>query len=244
MWRAYERVIVSMGSGAETARETLPSLKVLFTTGFTRNAVVHNGVLDADEPSDVTSADGTYTITGINLGTWKVKEVAQTGWTCSFPSPCYHQETFLSGGTYPDNDFGNWRPATKSGTKYEDPNADGVLTDGVAVPGWTIYLLNAAGTKVLDETKTGDDGVYSFTGLKPGSYLVCEAAVEGWTQSAPANGAWVVLSHTWPSSTPLDASEDTWFCPGEVYRETPPPTSLIPRSRMPSVLCMRAMDIS
>jgi signal transduction histidine kinase len=33
---------------AETARQSLPALKVLFTTGFTRNAVVHNGVLDAD----------------------------------------------------------------------------------------------------------------------------------------------------------------------------------------------------
>jgi CheY-like chemotaxis protein len=32
---------------AETAREMYPALKVLFTTGFTRNAVVHNGVLDA-----------------------------------------------------------------------------------------------------------------------------------------------------------------------------------------------------
>ena len=32
---------------AEQARESRPDLKVLFTTGFTRNAVVHNGVLDA-----------------------------------------------------------------------------------------------------------------------------------------------------------------------------------------------------
>ena len=31
---------------AEMARESRPDLKVLFTTGFTRNAVVHNGVLD------------------------------------------------------------------------------------------------------------------------------------------------------------------------------------------------------
>jgi signal transduction histidine kinase/CheY-like chemotaxis protein len=31
---------------AEKAREQRPELKVLFTTGFTRNAVVHNGVLD------------------------------------------------------------------------------------------------------------------------------------------------------------------------------------------------------
>jgi len=31
---------------AEEAQERQPSLKVLFTTGFTRNAVVHSGVLD------------------------------------------------------------------------------------------------------------------------------------------------------------------------------------------------------
>ena len=33
---------------ADQARAARPGLKVLFTTGYTRNAIVHNGTLDAD----------------------------------------------------------------------------------------------------------------------------------------------------------------------------------------------------
>jgi CheY-like chemotaxis protein len=33
---------------ADEAVQRRPALKVLFTTGFTRNAVIHNGALDAD----------------------------------------------------------------------------------------------------------------------------------------------------------------------------------------------------
>ena len=32
---------------ADNALEMRPDLKILFTTGYTRNAVVHNGMLDA-----------------------------------------------------------------------------------------------------------------------------------------------------------------------------------------------------
>lgn len=32
---------------ADLARERLPDLKILYTTGYTRNAIVHNGILDA-----------------------------------------------------------------------------------------------------------------------------------------------------------------------------------------------------
>ncbi len=32
---------------ADLAREMVPNLKILYTTGYTRNAIVHNGILDA-----------------------------------------------------------------------------------------------------------------------------------------------------------------------------------------------------
>src|SRR4029079_355832 len=80
-----------------------------------------DGVLDATEPAAVPAAvTGAYSITGITPGTWKVKEVAQAGWTNSFPALHYYQETFTSGALKTGNDFGNWRNATKSGYKFED----------------------------------------------------------------------------------------------------------------------------
>ncbi len=47
----FTDVVMPETNGRKLADEALrrrPDLKVLFTTGYTRNAVVHNGVLDAD----------------------------------------------------------------------------------------------------------------------------------------------------------------------------------------------------
>ena len=33
---------------ADNARRKIPNLKILYTTGYTQNAIVHNGVVDAD----------------------------------------------------------------------------------------------------------------------------------------------------------------------------------------------------
>ena len=46
----FTDVVMPQMSGrelADLARQHLPTLKVLYTTGYTRNAIVHNGVLDA-----------------------------------------------------------------------------------------------------------------------------------------------------------------------------------------------------
>lgn len=72
-----------------------------------------DGVLDPGEPFGMTGATGAYAIVNIAAGTWKVREVGQPGWTCSFPTTadtfgCYHEEALVSGSANPDNDFGNW----------------------------------------------------------------------------------------------------------------------------------------
>ncbi|KTB48963.1 hypothetical protein DEALK_18100 [Dehalogenimonas alkenigignens] len=156
-----------------------------------------NGVKDANEPFATTAADGTYTITGINPGTWKVKEVAQAGWTQSYPVSGYHEETFTSGAALTGNDFGNWTTAEKSGYKFNDKydadgvrDADGVdnilgnADDEVLLSGWTIRIYeDTNGNGLLDQAEydagplftdvTDVNGAYSFT-VNPGKYIVVE----------------------------------------------------------------------
>lgn len=162
----------------------------------------NNGILDGDDPSAVTSGDGSYTINGIKPGTFRVREVLQTGWINSFPPSedaygRYHEEVFTSGATLSDNDFGNWAPGTKSGYKYEDLNGNGDITEDTGNPlsGWTIRAYNDedadgileqpeydAGPVVTSNTDIA--GAYSLT-LDPGDYIIVEVLQNNWLQSYP-----------------------------------------------------------
>ncbi len=145
---------------------------------------------------------GAYSFTGITPGSYLVCEFPSAGWTQSAPSntacsgvtgaaPGGYAITLTSGQSDTGNDFGNYQMASKSGMKFEDMNANGVKDAGdTPVSGVTIKLLNAAGTSVVQTTTTAaTTGAYSFTGITPGSYLVCEFPSAGWTQSAPSNTA-------------------------------------------------------
>ena len=67
-----------------------------------------NGALDQGEPSAVSAADGTWTITGVQPGTYPVREVSQAGWVCTAPAPCEYSVT-LNGNASTGNVFGNYR---------------------------------------------------------------------------------------------------------------------------------------
>jgi hypothetical protein len=154
-----------------------------------------DGALDPGEPFGITDPNGAYAIVGIAAGTWKVREAGQPGWTCSFPSTsdafgCFHQETFVTGTAYPNNNFGNWRSVTKSGTKFNDADRDGVREPGeLGLAGWTIYV-DYDGDGVLDAGEPSDvtdaAGAYTITGIVPGTWKVREVNQAGWTCSFPA----------------------------------------------------------
>ena len=45
-----------------------------------------NGILDGNEPSDVTNGQGRYTISGLLPGQYTIREILQTGWVQTFPT--------------------------------------------------------------------------------------------------------------------------------------------------------------
>ena len=134
-----------------------------------------------------TASDGTYSFTGIAPGSYTVEEVAQDGWTQSYPaSPGIQAVTLVSGVAGPtDIDFGNYHSTSFSGMKFEDSNGNGARDSGeLGLAGWTIKLKKD-GTQVASRETTAD-GTYSFTGIVAGSYTVEEAVQDGWIQTYPA----------------------------------------------------------
>jgi hypothetical protein len=174
------------GSGVLTGTD--PGL-----AGFTIYVDINNdGVYDsATDPSAVTGAGGTYTITGVAAGTYKVREVGQTGWTNSFPGTTdafgpYQSVTVPADGAVSGVNFGNYEQASVNGYKFNDLSDSGVDTGDPRLAGVTIRLVgtNGLGQPVSEVTTTGAGGEYAFTPLAPGTYTVSEVVPIGWTQTA------------------------------------------------------------
>ncbi|HEY0638753.1 MAG TPA: SdrD B-like domain-containing protein [Pseudonocardiaceae bacterium] len=134
-----------------------------------------------------TAPDGSYTfalnanVLPIRSGTFTVTERQQPGWVQSRAPAPVAVSYGAAATTFGGNDFGNWRPGSISGRKFEDMNADGTGAGDPGLPGWTI----SAGGRSAGAAVTDADGIYRISGLAPGVYTVGEQPQAGWHQSAP-----------------------------------------------------------
>jgi hypothetical protein len=129
-----------------------------------------------------TDSNGFYQFTGLGAGTYTLTEELQTGWMQTFgpTSPV----TIQSADNLTNQDFGNVKLVTISGTKFENHDGDGGRALGdEGLPGWVI-TLDGTTTATTDA-----NGNYSFTGVGPGTHTVDEVLQSGWTQTKGGQGS-------------------------------------------------------
>jgi uncharacterized surface anchored protein len=142
-----------------------------------------------------TASNGSYSFAGLRPGTYGLTETPPAGYLDGTDS------AGSLGGTVGDDvissivippagnatgtpyDFAELLPSSVSGVAYLDSNGNDVDDAGEAgISGLTVTLTgtNDHGASVTETTVTASGGVYSFTGLRPGTYTVTETPPAGY----------------------------------------------------------------
>ncbi len=145
-----------------------------------------NGVKDSDETGQAgmsiqlsqngnvinattTAQDGSYSFHNLAPGTYTISEVAQEGMTQTVPEGSYTVD--LKDADVTGKDFGSRGDLSISGQKYYDINGNGVQdADEPGIPGGAVSLVENG--KVVANTTTDDNGMYSFQNVLPGTYTI------------------------------------------------------------------------
>ncbi len=160
------------------------SIRLYGTTGMGENLDV----------TVMTGADGSYKFADVPPGIYTVREICPTAsdtWYQSQPFSLnyecgdgVYEETFISGGNYTGNDFGNFQEAKVHVLKYLDMNQDGRRQDGEDPLDSIEFCLYADGSLVdrddfiqeADDAcqKTAENGTVEWDQLLPNTYTVME----------------------------------------------------------------------
>jgi hypothetical protein len=144
-----------------------------------------------------TDGYGNYNFVIDQPGTYRVRDVVQTGWQQTTPDPV--DFTITSGTQVTGVNFANFLPGSVSGRVFDDPSASGQEDPSdPGLNGYTIQLYrDIFGTGQLDPTLdplittavSGSGGAgagrYSFVGLPHGSYILREVPQSGHVQTLP-----------------------------------------------------------
>jgi hypothetical protein len=168
-------------------------------SGFAYVDANRSGVMDAGEPgiggvvisgpsgTTMTAADGSYSFSGLDAGTYSVGAPATASGKALFTaSPL--SVTIAAGATSANHNFG-YVTGGLSGFAYVDANRNSVMDAGEAGLGGVV-ITGPSGT-----TTTAADGSYSFSGLDAGSHSV----------SAPATASGKALFTPSPLSVTITA---------------------------------------
>ncbi len=160
------------------------------------NDANNNSKLDAGEITTVTSSTGAYMLANLAAGSYKIREILQSGWSQTTPANNYGwtislaSNQQLTGKNFGTKESGVTPPLTSgsiSGFVFNDNNKNGAFDAGdVRTSGKTVFLdANNNGKLDSGEKSVVSDanGNWSFGGLSAGTYHVRRAFPSGYTYS-------------------------------------------------------------
>jgi LPXTG-site transpeptidase (sortase) family protein len=159
-------------------------------------AIDLSGTDDLGNPvtaSSTTDVNGAYSFDNLRPGTYVITETQPSAYldgkdTIGTPGGTTGSDTFTaivlnSGVDGINNNFGELLAASLSGFVYYDADNDGVF-DGTELPIDTVTVTltgtDDLGNPVNTPTTTDVNGAYSFTGLRPGTYVITETQPAGY----------------------------------------------------------------
>ena len=157
-------------------------------------------VFKTGDPETTTNASGIYTFTGLSAGTYVVRQILPSGDTQTLPTRGYGNHVTLAANQSATNiNFGDENSTVVtppggsiSGTVFNDANGNGKQDSGeLGIANVSVYIdtTSAAVFKTGDpETTTNASGVYTFTGLSAGAYVVRQILPSGDKQTLPTLG--------------------------------------------------------
>ncbi len=169
------------------------------------NDANNNSNIDVGEKFTTTDANGLYTLSGLSGGSYKIREILQSGWVQTIPANNYGWTiTLATNQQLTGKDFGTRQSVTPpptggsiAGAVWNDLDGDAVKdSNEVGVANITIYN-DANNNSKLDSgektTVTDASGDYILSGLSSGSYKIRQILQSGWSQTSPANGyGWTI----------------------------------------------------
>jgi uncharacterized repeat protein (TIGR01451 family) len=172
------------GNGIQDAGEPGISGVTVYLTDSNGSRILQSGL----PIQRTTDSNGLYSFTGLTPGAYGVEVVKPSGYA-AFSSRGEGSDAALdsdlssagtsdpvqlnSGDVETSIDGGLYKLASLGDRVWGDTNANGIQDAGeVGTAGLTVELYDPTGATMLQSTTTNSSGLYSFTGLTPGDYVV------------------------------------------------------------------------